>query len=687
MPSQHRLWLVFGAGALSVGAALAWMTHHTLQLERAEVDAQRQAKFQESVRLALWRMDSMMTPLIAREAARPYFHYQPFYPAGRPYADMLGPPRPDDVLVPSPLLRLDNPLVKINYQLDVSGALSSPQVPGDALKRFAESGYTSAYSIAAAGQRLATLNAIIARPRLAIAREPAPTTQAATAADPQLQAQPEKEASETSKPASPLAGAPAQQVQQSASEYNVRKLATQSAQKTLEPIAADAEKQNENRSQRLNTEPTPPASPAALSDASPNPSAPARDAAKLESPASVDDRRVDLDSPPVEPSDQAPRASPTPNVGAAEPGVSQTAFTPQWLARGPEREPELVFEREVEAGGFPLRQGFWLDWPALRASLLSSAKDLFPDATLVPMLGGVDGAPPEELGRALAGSPAKFEVGAYALTPGPAWTPTRTALVITWLAAAGATIAIGLVLRESNDLAERRGRFVTAVTHELRTPLTTFVMYSQMLAGGMVRDEETRTTYVRTLLRESQRLAGIVESVLEYARLGRRRGHTPRRTTTAAALVELMTPSLASRCQQSDMALVIETHGELGFEVHTDPPTLERIVFNLVDNACKYSGQASDRRIHLLAKCEGRDLELVVRDHGPGVPLADRHALFRPFVRGKAHADGSVPGLGLGLALAQSLALELGGTLRLSERSPDGGAEFVIRLPGGKPPG
>ncbi|MFA6044282.1 MAG: hypothetical protein WC718_04810, partial [Phycisphaerales bacterium] len=103
MPAQRGMWLVFVVGALTVAAALAWMTHHTLQLEHAEVEAQRQARFQESVRLVLWRMDSLMTPLIAREAARPYFQYQPFYPAGRPYADMLGSSRPDDVLVPSPL--------------------------------------------------------------------------------------------------------------------------------------------------------------------------------------------------------------------------------------------------------------------------------------------------------------------------------------------------------------------------------------------------------------------------------------------------------------------------------------------------------------------------------------------------------------------------------------------------------
>lgn len=680
MPAQRAMWLVFGAGALTVAAALAWMTHHTLHLEHAEVEAQRQARFQESVRLVLWRMDSLVTPLIAREAARPYFQYQPFYPAGRPYADMLGRYRPDDVLVPSPLLKLDDPLVKLNYQADSRGRLSSPQAPTEPLRRLAESGYASGYSIATATQRLAILSGLLSG-RGASGRAVESTPRPSELAEDSARENASKAVDELIAGAGRrnAQGAPPRQVDQSASEYGARLQAAQTAQNRQESLLRDEAK--------TRSAPAP-----ALADRKDSraPDAPPPDAVKNEK----SQRGVDPDpgasgaNASEGRGDGQPRDA-TLTVGGPETGVLQSAFVARWLDRGADQDPELVFEREVEADGVKLRQGFWLDWPSLRASLLATSNDRFPNATLVPMVEGVENAPPEVLGLALAAIPAKFDAGAYSLAAAPLWTPTRTALVVTWLAAVGATIAIGLVLRESNDLAERRGRFVTAVTHELRTPLTTFVMYSQMLAGGMVKDEETRNSYVRTLQRESQRLAGIVESVLEYARLGRRRGNSPRSTTTASKLVEIMIPCLASLCRQSGMELVVETHGELGFEVCTDPPTLERIVFNLVDNACKYAADASDKRVHLFARCEGRDLELIVRDHGPGIATAERQSLFRPFVRGKAHADGTVPGLGLGLALAQSLATELGGTLRLSERAaaPGSGAEFVLRLPGGTPSG
>lgn len=663
MPTQRGMWVVFVGGALSVALALGWMTHHTLRLERAEVEAQRQSRFQESVRLALWRMDSLMTPLIAREAARPYFQYQPFYPAGRPYAEMLADERSDEVLVPSPLLRLDDPLVKLNYQVDGRGSVTSPQAPSAALQRFAESGYTSGYAIASATQRLAALRGML-RPQEKVLALSAGDEAAAGGEEPLADAGEGREAGADV----PRATEAPAQVQQSASEYNARRRTAQTAQNRAETQSKVATPGGQNdkdempRGKRIDA-----MDARVIGEAGP----------RQVRPAAEDDGSV-LGSPNE------------PTVAGPEPGVTQGAFAARWIVRGGGGQPELVFEREVEADGVKLRQGFWLDWPALRGALLATSRDLFPQGNLAPMVGGVERAPPEVLGLALAAIPAKFEAGASPAGPGIGWSPTRSALLITWLAAIGATAAIGLVLRESNELAERRGRFVTAVTHELRTPLTTFVMYSQMLAGGMVRDEETRASYLKTLLRESQRLAGIVESVLEYARLGRRRGNAARSATTAAKLVEMMRPGLESRCKQSGMELVVETHGELGFEVVTDPPTLERIVFNLVDNACKYAGEAADRRVHVMARCEGRDLELRVRDHGPGVAEGERQALFRPFVRGKAHADGTVPGLGLGLALAQSLAQELGGTLRLGEGAAGGvvggggGAEFVLRLPGGR---
>ena len=76
-------WLIFGICALAVLEGLGWVTWKALRLEGAESEARAQTAFQSRIRLALWRMESEITPIVAQEAARPYFHYQPFYAAER----------------------------------------------------------------------------------------------------------------------------------------------------------------------------------------------------------------------------------------------------------------------------------------------------------------------------------------------------------------------------------------------------------------------------------------------------------------------------------------------------------------------------------------------------------------------------------------------------------------------------
>ncbi len=80
MRSRRSWWMIFGLCAAIVLAALAWITVTVAHLERAEAAARADARHQEVLRLALWRMDSWLAQLLAREAARAYFDYQSFYP-------------------------------------------------------------------------------------------------------------------------------------------------------------------------------------------------------------------------------------------------------------------------------------------------------------------------------------------------------------------------------------------------------------------------------------------------------------------------------------------------------------------------------------------------------------------------------------------------------------------------------
>jgi K+-sensing histidine kinase KdpD len=115
----------------------------------------------------------------------------------------------------------------------------------------------------------------------------------------------------------------------------------------------------------------------------------------------------------------------------------------------------------------------------------------------------------------------------------------------------------------------------------------------------------------------------------------------------------------------------------------TDGGAVEQILFNLVDNACKYAAVADDKRIHLHVAVEQRQVAIEVRDHGPGIPPTARRRLFRPFSKSVQEAARTAPGVGLGLALSKRLASDLGGCLAMATKggAAPAGAAFVLTLP------
>jgi signal transduction histidine kinase len=373
--------------------------------------------------------------------------------------------------------------------------------------------------------------------------------------------------------------------------------------------------------------------------------------------------------------------------------VKVGALVPMWLgplAGSGASEPELFFFRRVEVGKDELLQGVLLDWRSLERSLLDEIAELLPGARLEPVRDAGQG------GSVLAAIPARLVVPESSEAADVldargqrGMTAASATLAVAWGAVLVALVGGAWLLRSSFALGERRSRFASAVTHELRTPLTTFRMYSEMLADGMVREPEQRRVYLETLKEQSGRLATLVENVLAYARLEEGRARAQRSSVAVASLVERHRDALVQRCRAASMELALAVDPAVAASsLTTDPDAVGQVLFNLVDNACKYARDHEPRRVELTVAGAGpRDarlsrVEFVVRDHGPGVAPPLARAIFRPFERGARNGDPT-PGVGLGLALARGLAHDLGGTLELREaREADGeGAHFVLSLP------
>jgi signal transduction histidine kinase len=289
-----------------------------------------------------------------------------------------------------------------------------------------------------------------------------------------------------------------------------------------------------------------------------------------------------------------------------------------------------------------------------------------------------EAVPEEHLARTLAALPLQLDPGPLPPPPGEVgWTPLRVGLTFAWAAALVALLAVALGGWSLIDLSERRIRFVSAVTHELRTPLTTLRLYLDMLTNGLVRDEQQRAEYLRTLHAEADRLTRLVSNVLDFSRLENQRPNLVRAPVTVGALLEQIGATWQGRCQDGGKELVIEPAPEAALV--TDAALLQQVLGNLIDNACKYSREAEDRRIWVRARVEGGRVAFEVEDRGPGVPVRERHSIFRPFRRGTS-ADVTAGGVGLGLALAKRWAELLGGKLTLASPSGAPGACFRVEL-------
>lgn len=597
MKPWARRWIPFALGAVSVLAALGWVTSEILELERRQVLATTENAHGQRLRLALWRMDSWLAPRLAPEASRPYFEYQPFYGGTAPELNWTNNTRPTtSTYIQSPLMNFQSEVHRLHFQLGADGSIASPQVPVGEYRELALGNDLPTDYFTQNGLVLDDVSTQLNYEELLDRVHRVESTMAAAEREVTLEPAPV-----------------AVRVEQVAQQW------------------MDDQSGGSNRAAHK--------------------------------------KRLDItQSAKVAVVNCAPQLP-----GQAE--ISIGPLVPLWL--GENDAQELYFVRRVVAGEERALQGFLVDWSTIRTRLSAEIEDLFPGAELAPV--SEVRAADDESGRVLATVPVELRVDPPRVGD-LGMTPARSAIGLTWLAAFVAISVAGISLHRSHQLAETRSRFASAVTHELRTPLTTFRMYSEMLASGMVTDDERQKEYASTLFDESNRLSALVENVLAYSRLERGRAGLETERTTLGAALDRVIPFLERRADEAGLELVVDRRTSDDQPVQLDVDAVGQILFNLVDNAAKYGRSTETPRIDLTFWCEPGRFLARVADHGPGVPAAVRREIFTPFERGRRGQDDPVPGIGLGLALSRGLARDLGGELTL-EDTPRG-ASFRLSLPG-----
>lgn len=240
----------------------------------------------------------------------------------------------------------------------------------------------------------------------------------------------------------------------------------------------------------------------------------------------------------------------------------------------------------------------------------------------------------------------------------------------------------GIFLRRGSALIRVQQDFLSSVSHELRTPMTSMRMFLEALLDDRLTDKAERADCLRALHKEVDRLDGLVGKLIELSRLETEKHPYRESSVLVSELISDAVSVLETMQLIDDTELVVEVepdHCVLG-----DRTALTQVLVNLLSNAWKYSGDV--KRIHCSAKLnKDREIEIVVRDHGPGIPVQEQRHVFDKFWRGRAAKESGVTGTGLGLSIVDGIVRAHRGRIEL--RSPrDGGTAFHVFLPRHKNP-
>lgn len=209
-------------------------------------------------------------------------------------------------------------------------------------------------------------------------------------------------------------------------------------------------------------------------------------------------------------------------------------------------------------------------------------------------------------------------------------------------------------------LLDEKDRMLGALGHDLRTPLASL----RIRVEGMEPAEDRDAAVAKI-----GEMSGMVEEILVLARSGRARG--PMKRMDVAALIE----TLVDEQQELGRAVTMATDERVVADVQ--PDLLRRAVTNLLDNAVKYGGGATASVTTVAG-----GIEIRIADEGPGIPADQMESVLEPFHRVETSRNRDTGGVGLGLAIARSVAESHGGRLRLEPANPaTGGLAAIIFLP------
>jgi PAS domain S-box-containing protein len=250
--------------------------------------------------------------------------------------------------------------------------------------------------------------------------------------------------------------------------------------------------------------------------------------------------------------------------------------------------------------------------------------------------------------------------------------------LVAMMATLGSQVGQAMERHQAGIEADRlKNEFFSLVSHEFRTPLTSIVGYVELLEEtpeGITQEE--RAQFLGVVKRNSERLRRLVDDLLFISKV---QGGSFALAPRLLNLDELASHALeAVRPQAEENGLTLELDADGVTEFYGDPDRLAQLFDNLLSNAVKYTPAGEKVEVHLSKRGDRAVME--VRNTGTYIEAAELKHLFDRFFRASTASEGEMPGVGLGLTIAQSIVEAHGGEIR-AKSDRDSGTVFRVKLP------